>query len=225
MVSEVSGSGILAKCLPPLNVVEVICENSDEEISDLAHTLRPPSWGQTKGGLKKIARYGCNLTLEDRVKGGRRAGRSNSVDHMTYVASIGAASSLKSNRNPRRHVTGPNGILMYIKLEKDVYELLLQSGLSVEYEPIVRIGIRRIAPDFRIGRIYVECTCEPKASIKAASLSKKFELLNQESLLEKAIVVTPPYLVGKHRFYLEAEVSVVSIAGLVGALADGPGEI
>ena len=71
----------------------------------------------------------------------------------------------------------------------------------------------------------MECTCEPKASIKAASLPKKFELLNQESLLEKAIVVTPPYLVGKYRFYLEAEVSVVSIAGLVGALADGPGEI
>jgi hypothetical protein len=95
---------------------------------------------------------------------------------MTQIASIGAASSLKSNRNPRRHVTGPNAILMYNKLEKNVYELLLQSGLSVEYEPIVRIGIRRIAPDFRIGRIYVECTCEPKASIKAASLSKKFEL-------------------------------------------------
>lgn len=55
--------------LPELNVVKVICDLTHQTFDKLDIRLRDERWGQSKGGKRKIQIYGCNLTIEDRIRG------------------------------------------------------------------------------------------------------------------------------------------------------------
>lgn len=205
----------LGQSLPPLTLVARICELTGEDLSKIGVGVRVANWGARKGGLEKVARFGCNLTLRDRVKGGRLVRRSNSVRHMRSIASLGGVNSLKSGRNPRRTVPGPYGIRMYNHLEKETFETMIKAGLRVEYEPVVMIGNCRIVPDFCVGQTYIECTCDRKVNVKTERLLEKFRLLKEHMPFAAATVVTLPHLVEKYRLYLGREASVVTLDDLV----------
>lgn len=55
--------------LPELNVAKVICDLTYQTFDQLNVRLRDGRWGQSKGGKRKMQIYGCNLTMEDRVRG------------------------------------------------------------------------------------------------------------------------------------------------------------
>jgi hypothetical protein len=101
-------------------------------------------------------------------------GRSNSILHMKAIASIGGAASINTNRHPFRRVGGLNGTRMLDSLERDVMAKLVSGGFHIVYEPVIRIGLRRLIPDFRIGATYIECTRNQKVNVKSAELVERF---------------------------------------------------
>jgi hypothetical protein len=184
-------------------------------MDQLGIIVRPAGWGARKGGLEKFARYGCNLTLEDRMRGGRIVGMSNSVRHLSLIGSVGGVNSMKSGRNPWRKVRGPFGTMMYNALEKQSFLAMVRAGMAVEYEPVVLLGSRRIVPDFRVGRIYVECTGDPKVSPKAERFLERFQLLRKHKGAVGNIVVTLPNLVERYKLYLGKRALVTTVDRLV----------
>ena len=59
------------KCnyLPALEVVKVICDLTHRAFAHLDVKLRDEIWGRSKGGKRKMRIYGCNLTMEERIRG------------------------------------------------------------------------------------------------------------------------------------------------------------
>jgi hypothetical protein len=200
----------LGQALPVLDVVQTICRLTGKELCDLGVEIRPVHWGQQKGGNKKVAKHGCNLTLRDRMMGGRMTGRSNSIVHMKTIVSVGGSNSIRSNRHPFRRVDGPNGIRMLDDLERDVIMKLVSAGFDAVYEPVIKIGLRRLIPDFRIGATYIECTRNQKANAKSAKLIERFHVLREHVKFRKGIVVTLPFLVDKYRHYLPPDIDVAT---------------
>jgi hypothetical protein len=166
----------------------------------------------------KVTEHGCNLTLENRVKGGRMTGGSNSLLHMKAIASIGGAASIKTNRHPFRRVSGPNGTKMLDDLEREVMTKLVSGGFHVVYEPVVRIGQRRLIPDFRIDTTYIECTRDRKVNVKSAELVERFRVLSEHVEFCRGIVVTKAFLVAKYRHYLPADIDVTTTDDLLATL-------
>jgi hypothetical protein len=103
----------LGQALPIADVVNAICVLSGQELTSLNVTFKEPNWGRKEGGYAKVAIRGCNLTMSDRIRGGRFAGGSNSIDHLRRIASLSGTSLIKNNRNPGRRVLGPNGVRMF----------------------------------------------------------------------------------------------------------------
>ena len=198
----------LGQALPVLDVVQAICSLTGQDLGQLAVEIRSAHWGQKKGGDRKVAKHGCNLTLDNRMKGGRMTGRSNSAAHMKTIASVGGSISIKRNRHPFRRTRGPNGVRMLDRLERDVMMKLVSAGFHITYEPVVRIGLRRFIPDFRVGAIYIECTRNKKVNDKSAELIERFRVLRKHVAFSKGIVVTLPFLVDKYRHYLPPEIEV-----------------
>ncbi len=188
-----------------------MCDLSGQELSKLNVTYRDPNWGRKKGGQRKVAIHGCNLTMHDRIKGGATSGRSNSHEHMKVIASIGGATSAKSFKNGLRRVVGPDGVRMYNGLERDTLDQLVRGGFNVDYEPVITLGSRRLIPDFRVGSTYIECTGNPKANVKAPKLLERFQLLKGQVPFRKGIVVTFPSLATKYTHYLGSEVEVATL--------------
>jgi hypothetical protein len=144
------------------------------------------------------------------VKGGRITGGSNSIMHMKAIASIGGTASIKANRHPFRRIGGPNGTRMLDSLERDVMAKLVTGGFHVVYEPVVRIGRRRLIPDFRIGATYIECTRNQKVNVKSAELAERFRALSKHVEFCRGIVVTEPFLVDKYRYHLPPDIEVTT---------------
>ncbi len=192
----------LGQALPVLDVVQAICDLTGEDLSQLVVEIKAPNWGQQKGGNNKVAKCGCNLTLQRWIKGGRKTGRSNSVSHMKAIASIGGSVAIKSNTHPFRTVNGPKGIKMLDTLERDVMAKLVSAGFDATYEPVVKIGVRRLIPDFRVGGTYIECTRNRKVNAKSAELIGRFRALRKHVAFHKGVVVTLPSLVDRYRYYL-----------------------
>lgn len=168
----------LGHALPPRSVTDRMNQLAGQQMDQMAVIIRPRGWGAKKGGLEKFARCGCNLTLRDRMKGGKIVGKSQSTQHLGHIGSIGGVNSVKSASNARRKVLGQFG-MMYNELEKECLAALLQAGFVVDYEPTVFVGERRIIPDFRVGDVYIECTGDPKVNAKAERFLEKFELIEK----------------------------------------------
>ncbi len=176
----------------------------------------------------KFTSYGCNLTLMDRIKGGELTGRSQSLSHLRAIASLGGSTSAKSNQNPRRLVSGPGGVRMYNELEKDVLCRIIKAGMEVAYEPVLKVGTRRLIPDFRVGTTYIECTYDTQVRVKARRLGQKFKLLTEHYYPVNCLVVTLPRLQSKYRHYLEKYVDVATVEDFIRRIPElwyGPGRI
>jgi hypothetical protein len=148
------------------------------------------------------------------MNGGKMTGRSNSLEHMRAIASIGGAAAVNANTHPFRRINGPNGIRMLDDLERDVMLRLISQGFTAEYEPVVRIGDRRLIPDFRIHGTYIECTHNRQVKIKAAELRERFRMLRENVVFSRGIVVTYPSLVRRYRHYLPVDIEVTTIDNL-----------
>lgn len=209
----------LGQALPALDVVVAICNLTGQEFGTLGVKIMPSHWGQEKGGTKKFAQCGCNLTLLDRMKGGRLTGRSNSILHMKAIASIGGSKSITNRKHPFRKIDGPNGIRMFNRLERDVMTRLVGAGYVAEYEPVVKIGSRRLIPDFRVGITYIECTRNTKVNAKAAELRERFRLLRGHVAFRRGIVVTLPFLVDRYRLHLPRGIGVATPQDLPSVIA------
>ena len=205
----------LGRALPTADVVVIICKLIGQDPHHLTALMKDSHWGQKKGGHNKVVARGCNLTMKDRIKGGTLTGRSNSLEHLKRIASIGAVNSVKSPRHSGRRTIGARGVRMFNRLEKDTMEILEDAGMTVVYEPIVKVDGRRLIPDFQLGSTFIECTCDPKVSCKAARLAEKFRLLKSKGPFEKGIVVTMPWLFERYRHYLPPEIEVATTENLL----------
>ncbi len=117
---------------------------------------------------------------------------------------------------------------MFNDLEKDVMMRIIREGLEVVYEPIVKVGARRLIPDFRVGDTYVECTCDTQVRVKARRLGEKFRLLTEQFSPVKCLLVTLPRLVPRYASYLEPRVIVTTVEDFIERIPefwDGPGRI
>jgi hypothetical protein len=204
----------LGQALPTAETVAAICDVTGREICNLGVVFRGRNWGQRKGGCKKVETHGCNLTLQDRMIGGKLTGRSNSVDRLKTIASIGGSRGAKSPKNPRRRILGPGGVRMFNRLERDTFNELVQQRLQVEYEPVIQIGSRRMIPDFRVGSTYIECTADLKVNVKGPILRQRFQLLRHKVPFRRGIVVTLPFLVPRYKHYLGIDSEVVTVHDL-----------
>lgn len=96
----------MGQALPVLGVVKAICSLERTDWRSLGVELLPANWGQRRGGRMKVAQHGCNLTLQDRMNGGKMTGRSNSMEHMRAIASLGGPkvkqTSISQNKRPER---------------------------------------------------------------------------------------------------------------------------
>ena len=204
----------LGQALPTAETVAALCGITGQEICNLGVVLKERNWGQRRGGCKKVATHGCNLTLRDRMIGGQLTGRSNSLNHLKNIASIGGSRGAKSPKNPRRRIQGPGGVRMFNRLERDTFNELVQQRLEVEYEPVIHIGSRRLIPDFRVGSTYIECTANLKVNVKGPALRQRFRLLRDRVPFSGGIVVTLPFLVPRYKHYLGMDSEVVTVQGL-----------
>lgn len=178
-------------------------------------SFRDENWGQRKGGYRKVAIRGCNLTISDRIKGGKTAGNSNSVEHLKRIASLGGVGLIRSGKSPSRKTLGPNGVKMYDYLERDIFRGLLSAGMPAEYEPVIKADSRRIIPDFRVGDVYIECTRDNKVNVKAQKLVERFRLLEKRVPFSKGIVVTLPRLLVRYRQLIPSDIEVVTTQGFL----------
>lgn len=205
----------LGQALPTADVVITICNLIRQDPQHLVALMKDSHWGQKKGGHNKVVTRGCNLTMKDRIKGGTLTGRSNSLEHMKRIASIGAVNSLKSPTHSCRKTIGARGVRMFNRLEKDTMDILENASTNVVYEPIMKIKDRRLIPDFQLGNTFIECTCDPKVNCKATKLAAKFRLLRNNFPFERGVVVTLPWLVERYRHYLPPEIDVVTASDLL----------
>ncbi len=210
----------LAHAMPTTDAIVAICRFTGDEFRTLGLTFKERSWGQRKGGNSKVASYGCNLTLQDRMIGGKLTGRSNSIDHLKAVGLIGAARAAKSPKNPNRQVLSRGGVRFCNQLEKDTMDELVRQGMRVEYEPVIHLGTRWIFPDFRVDTTYIECTEHSKVNEKGPALRERFQLLKTHVPFAKGIVVTTPELVLRYRRYLRFETEVVTVRDLRRVMKD-----
>src|SRR3989454_9341047 len=130
----------LGQALPTLTVVELIRHLTGRDPKKLALTLRSPNWGQRQGGLTKAAKYGCNLTLSDRIRGGRMTGKSQSISHLRTIGSIGGSKSANRHRKPPRQIFVPAGDRMFNDMERERMMWSIFEGLDGTYEPSIMVG-------------------------------------------------------------------------------------
>ncbi len=70
---------------------------------------------------------------------------------------------------------------MFNDFEKDVMIRIIREGLEVVYEPIIKVGARRLVPDFRVGDTYIECTCDTQVRVKPADLARNSDYYRNSS--------------------------------------------
>lgn len=145
-------------------------------------------------------------------------GSSNSITHLKAIASAGGAAAVKKNWYPLRRVRGPRGIRMMDSLERDVMMKLISGGVQFTYEPVVRIGLRRLIPDFRIGATYLECSRNKKVSEHARELLERFRMLRDHVEFSRGIVVTSEGLVDRYKHYLPHDIDVATVEDLLNNL-------
>ncbi len=117
---------------------------------------------------------------------------------------------------------------MFNDLERDVMARIIREGIEVIYEPIVKVGVRRLIPDFRVGSTYIECTCDTQVRVKARRLGEKFRLLREYFGPVKCLLVTLPKLVPRYASYLEPRVDVTTVQDFIDRIPEfwcGPGRI
>ena len=203
--------------LPTLEIVRTICDLSSLDFLQFDIQVKEETWGQTKGGKRRIQLHGCNLDKRNRVLGGKAAQRAlisklgaNYEQFMRKIASKGGINSVISKKNLMRKTIGPKGEHMFNQLEKDVANILLSANVDYQYEPILKVDQRTIIPDFKTGNLIIECTKWTNAKVKAMSLKEKSKrLLTRDPYLD-FLVVTTSSLKKRYMLHLNGFVKVLT---------------
>ena len=117
---------------------------------------------------------------------------------------------------------------MFNELESEVLHRIMDAHLKVVYEPVLKVGTRRVIPDFQVGTTYIECTSDSQVRVKARRLGQKFRLLAEHYYPVKSLVVTLARLRSKYRYYLETDVDVATVEDFIRLIPEfwcGPGRI
>lgn len=181
--------------LPPLEIIKTVCYVFNQKLDNSQIEILPKNWGVILGGKRKVKLYGCNLTKEQKIKGGKRSGNTTLQKFgnkwLYQISSQGGAKSLKTKNNFRRKITGPKGEKMFNKLEKEVAEILLDLKLGYEYEKILKIGKHHIIPDFVVNdNVVIECSYYSWIEKKVQELRKRIQLILRHTNMNKIILVT-----------------------------------
>lgn len=184
---------------PTLEAVNAICKLTRLELRKMNVRVVSDNWGAIIGGKKKFRIYGCQLTSEEKRRAGKKTGSLNTREHLTKISSAGGVASVKSKRNFRRKVVGPQGEKMFNKLEREVAEALLEIGVSYNYEKVFHLGKRCVIPDFVAGNAIIECTYDTRIDWKTKRIIERSKLLLPELHQFHLIVVTTKKLKPRYR--------------------------
>lgn len=176
---------------PTLEAVNAICKFAQLDLRRMDVKIVNDNWGAIIGGKKKFQTYGCQLTLEQRRRAGKKTGSSNTRQHLVKISSAGGVASVKSKSNFRRKVVGPSGEKMFNKLEREVAVVLLRIGVNYDYEEVFDLGDKRVIPDFTAGNVIIECTYDTRVDSKTKRILERCEpLLSQRHQLHLIVVTT-----------------------------------
>jgi len=205
-----------AESLVPASIVENVRRFGHGRVA--VSRLLDDNWGQRKGGAVKVARYGCNLSLKTRRRGGTHSGEllkrrlGNGFDaYWKSFSSKGGIRSLELKTSLFRKAVGPRGEKMFNDLEVAVATCLYSKRISHVYEPILTAGQKTIIPDFFVRNRLIECTGWTNAKEKAKTLSSRFVLLHTALPGLLPLVVTTNRLAGVYTSHLQGTVQVASL--------------
>lgn len=201
--------------LPPYEVVKAIHKLSDESENPIKLNIKlvPDNWGSVKGGKSKIKTHGTNLTREDRIKGGRNAPKD--PERLRRISHLGFSKMIE------RKFRGPNGELLFNKLEKEVAEILHASGIDYAYELIIRLEKGFVIPDFVLkGGVVIECIEWTNVREKSSQLKNKIKKLLSSKLIKNAIIVTNQSLLRSYKKNLGEVAEVFTADKLAETLKD-----
>lgn len=194
---------------PTLEVASEICKITGSDLHTLGAQIVNDNWGRSIGGKVKFERYGCQLTLEQRRRAGRKTGSANTLEHLVKISSFGGVASVKSKANFRRKVVGPQGEIMFNKLEREVATILLSIGVSYEYEKVIRRSSNHVIPDFTVGDVLIECTYDTRVDWKARTIITRFKPLLLCFQQLRLVVITTDKLKPKYCDYLKGFATVL----------------
>jgi len=163
------------------------------DIENMRLEVLSVNWGRKKGGKACYAKKKKDGTWKDNLEKMKiESSKKTSAWHRKM-----------KNANPEQYhlmqyerfkkiggykAVSIRGEKMRNSLEKEIADALFRSGIEYEYEPLVKGKKRYYFPDFRIGRIIVECSMW-KGEEKAYRLRDKIEDLQKEGY--EAVVVVP----------------------------------
>jgi len=168
----------------------------------------PDSWGQSKGGKSCYASKVKTGTWQQNLEKMRRNSYKISQWH-AHMRETEPEKYYSTQYSNFKHIGGYKCVSMRgervrNELEKAIADLIHRLGLNYEYEPFVKGQQGCYFPDFRIGKVIVECTMW-RGSEKADKLQKKIKDL--ERCGYSVIVYVPPKLRG---YYKVLESNMVS---------------
>ena len=207
---------VYGRYLPPYEVVKAIhmLIGGSKDLGELNIKLVSDHWGSVKDGKNKIKAYGTNLTKADRAKGGRNVpkdpNRLKRISHLGFLKMV------------KRKFLGPNGELVFNKLEKEVVETLYANGIDYIYEPIIHLEGRFVIPDFLLeGGVIIECTGWTNVKEKSSQLKNKIKKLLASRVIKRVIVVTNQGLLQSYQKNLNMLATVTTVERLIPALKVG----
>jgi hypothetical protein len=167
----------------------------------------------------KVAKYGSNLDLRLRSKGGKtsaallRLRLKGSYDRYWSIFSAkGGVSALSSKTSLLRRSVGPLGERMFNALEVDVAKCLLSRGIAYVYEPKLVAERGVLFPDFLTQTHVIECTAWTDTRAKSRALRERFGRIRPSLPHHSFLVVTTDRLVQNYRSGLGSEIGVLTLA-------------
>lgn len=194
---------------PTYEVASAICKLTHSDLHIMDAEIVDDNWGRSIGGKRKFERYGCQFTLEERRLAGRKTGSSNTLEHLTNIASSGGVASIKSKINFRRKVMGPRGEMMFNKLEQEVATILLNIGANYDYEKVFHQSSNHVIPDFVVGNVLIECTYDTRIDWKARRIVERYKPLLSQIQQFRLIVITTDKLKFKYCNHLNGFATVL----------------
>lgn len=181
----------------------------DETAEHKQEALLPSNWGRKKGGRNSVAmkkKNGTWISNLDKMRKGssrhqkawhKRMKREHPLDYYN-------SQYTKFKKVGGYKLVSMRGEKVRNSLEKEVADLLRQMGLEYEYEPLVKGKTGYYFPDFKVGKIMIECSMW-------RGEEKAYKLLHKIKDLQKAgycvVVIVPMEL---RHFYKVLDVYLVT---------------
>lgn len=177
-----------------LNIILNFLKLDKEKIKDLIQERLHDDWGRHKGGISLIYKHKENGTYDSYLHYlKKRAKKVFSKMHKEM-----------KKQNPEKYYLSQYekfkkiGKYKYItkrgekvrnELEKNTADFLYSSGLKYKYEPYIFINNSAYFPDFKVGKLILECTAW-RGYLKVKKLKKKLKDFENEGFNVRFII--PP---------------------------------